>query len=220
MSRNILEIYQAYKIMPKLQIHQLRVASVAKKICDSCNLVGKNVDTSSIVKACLLHDMGNIIKFDLTYFPDFTQPEGIEYWQKIKEEYINKYGNNEHNATGKIVREINAGEKVESLLALTGFSKVLHVLNDENLEKKICNYADMRVGPYGILSVSERTEDGRKRQSSKTSVTKNISTDFDDVVKGLFELEKQIFLELEIQPDEINDLSVKNIIEELKEYEI
>ena len=89
-----------------------------------------------------------------------------------------------------------------------------------SLEQKVSNYADMRVGPYGILSVKERTDDGRMRYSRKTSETKNEKTNFDDVVNGLFELEKQIFENLKITHTDINDESIKNIFEELKNWEI
>ena len=50
--------------MPNLAMHQLRVAGVAMQICESLDT---NIDTNSVVKACLLHDMGNIIKFNLLY---------------------------------------------------------------------------------------------------------------------------------------------------------
>ena len=66
----ILEIYEKYKIMPQLQEHQLRVASVAKTICDHLLVP---VHTDHVVSVCLLHDMGNILKFDLQKFPQFGE---------------------------------------------------------------------------------------------------------------------------------------------------
>ena len=69
----ILEIYEKYKIMPQLRTHMLRVAAVGKIVCDAVNEKvkqnrGEFVNTKNVVTACLLHDMGNIIKFDLNYF--------------------------------------------------------------------------------------------------------------------------------------------------------
>jgi putative nucleotidyltransferase with HDIG domain len=72
--------------MPTLQQHTLRVAIVAVKICDSL----PNADKEIVVIACLFHDMGNIIKSGLPYFPEFIQPEGSAYWEKVKQEYIQK----------------------------------------------------------------------------------------------------------------------------------
>ncbi len=59
--KNIIQIYSQYKIMPTLQQHQLRVAGVAKQICDS---ISEPIDKEVVVDVCLVHDMGNIIKFD------------------------------------------------------------------------------------------------------------------------------------------------------------
>ena len=86
--RTVQQIYNEYRLMPTLQLHQLRVAGVAKIIADSFN---GEIDKESIVLACLFHDMGNIIKFDLKNFPEYNQPEGIEYWQKVQSEFLEKY---------------------------------------------------------------------------------------------------------------------------------
>ena len=83
--RTIQQIYSDYKIMPNLQLHQLRVASVAKIIAENFK---EKLDKESIVIACLFHDMGNIIKFNFSYFTEFLKPEGLEYWQAVKNEYI------------------------------------------------------------------------------------------------------------------------------------
>src|SRR3954452_25294278 len=98
--KKVSEIYSEYKIMPALQQHQLRVAAVAAMICDSL----PGTDKETVVIACLFHDMGNIIKSDLSYFPEFVQPEGLEYWEKVKQEYIQKYGSDENAATKEIAK--------------------------------------------------------------------------------------------------------------------
>lgn len=162
--KNILDIYSTYKIMPALQQHQLRVAAVAKQICDS---ISSTVDKNGAVIACLVHDMGNIIKFDLTYFPDFLQPEGLEYWQKVKNEFIKKYGTEEHIATKKISKEIGLSETQISYLDTVGFSQIKKAFVSHSLEQKICCYADQRVGPYGVLSIKERLIEGRKRYEGR-----------------------------------------------------
>ena len=95
------EIYAQYKIMPSLQLHQLRMAAVAKLTFCNCK---KLVNERDVILACLFHDMGNILKFDLTKFPEFTQPEGIEYWESVKDEYRKKYGTDQHVATEAVAR--------------------------------------------------------------------------------------------------------------------
>ena len=100
--RRIQDIYDKYQILPILREHQLRVAAVAKMLC--LNLK-KPVKTEQVVLACLFHDMGNIIKFDLKSFPEFYEPLGVAYWQKVKEDFIIKYGHDEHEANIAISKE-------------------------------------------------------------------------------------------------------------------
>ena len=92
------EIYAAYTIMPALQLHQLRVAAVGKMIADHFS---GTLHSNDVILACLFHDTGNIIKFDLDndVLSQLREPEGKEYWQRVKDEWIAKYGNDEHVAS-------------------------------------------------------------------------------------------------------------------------
>lgn len=209
--KKIQEIYKEYKIMPTLQVHQLRVAAVAKVITDS--FVG-NLDREGVVKACLVHDMGNIIKFDLAYFPDFFQPEGLKYWQEVKDEYISKYGSDEHGATIAIAKEVKLSENIMDCLNNIGFSKSTSNAEGDSFENKIAAYSDMRVGPHGVISMEDRIEEGHKRyQGKKHSIGSN---NFESLSNSLRVMETQIFEKVSIKPEDITDEKVKGLIEELK----
>lgn len=210
------EIYDKYKIMPTLQLHQLRVAAVGQIICEH---IQSFEHTKDVVTTCLLHDMGNIIKFDLNYFPEFVQPEGLNYWQNIKTDYITKYGNDEHNATKQIVFEITDLKQIAEYADQVGFSKLQETQKDKSLAKKICAYADMRVGPYGVISIEERLIDGRKRYEGRSD--KAVGSDkFEELANALREVEKQIFFASVIQPEDISDTVVNERIEKLRGFEI
>ena len=90
-------------------MHQLRVAAVAKLIVDNFQ---QSIDTQVVLLSCLFHDMGNIIKSELSQFPEFSEPEGVEHWQGVKEEFVSKYGENAHDANVAIAREIGVLESV------------------------------------------------------------------------------------------------------------
>lgn len=210
--QNITQIYSQYKIMPTLQQHQLRVAAAAKQICDD---ISESIDKEGVVDVCLVHDMGNIIKFDLTYFPDFVKPEGLEYWQGVKDEYIQKYGPEEHVATEMICKEIGLSDEQTEYLHAIGFSRVKKALASDSLEKKICCYADQRVGPHGVLSVQERLVDGRKRYEGRKQKVL-VSEQFEELAVALSELEKEIFSHTSIQPSDITDESIAPIIDSFK----
>lgn len=209
-------IYSKYKIMPNLREHQLRVASVAKMICDS---ISTPIDSGGVVVSCLFHDMGNIIKFDLNYFPDFLEPEGFEYWQKVKDEFIEKYGNEEHIATEKICREIGLSDTELGYLDAIGFSRIKRILESDSLEKKICLYSDQRVGPYGVISLDERLVDGRKRYEGRKDKA-IVSEQFEELAQALKELESQIFSFSKIKPESISDEKIEPNISIFADMEV
>ena len=211
--RKITDIYEEYKIMPNLQMHQLRVAAVAKQICESLDF---GIDKDIVVRVCLLHDMGNIIKSKLDYFPQFTQPEGIEYWENVKEKFIEKHGSDEHEATVKIIQELGQNENIAYLAGENRFSFMCKHKDGKDFIQKLIHYADGRVGPYGVLSFDERMNDANKRYKSSS---------FDEEERNRLvncgkDIEKQIFAHSNIKPEDINDESVAGIIEELKNFEI
>jgi len=216
--RDITDIYSEYKIMPMLAIHQIRVAAVANIVCDSLSVP---VDKDNIIKACLLHDMGNIIKFNLNHFPiQKNEPRGVDYWEQVKEEYIIKYGNNEHVASVKIAKELDMPNYVIDLVASVESALILDksIKNDNDFGKKICNYADGRVTPHNVTSIKERSDEAKKRYENHPHY-------FSEKDRFLFvsemeEIEKEIFVHSKIKPEDINDDSVQNYIDKLKTFEL
>jgi predicted HD phosphohydrolase len=208
----ITEIYQRYRIMPQLQLHQLRVAAVAQQLCESLN---QPADTAGVTQACLIHDMGNIIKFNLTYYPDTVQPEGLDYWEDVKADMIRHYGPDEHAATLAIARELGVSDTIQTYLSTIGFSHVSTALHHGSLEQQICCYADQRVAPYGVVSIAERLEDGRKRYAGRRHSTLNTGN-FDALARDLAKLERQVFAHSTIIPAGITNDSTDPFIETLR----
>ena len=117
----ISKIYEEYNIFNGLQNHMLRVAAVAQLICDS---IDQEVERDNIISACLLHDMGNIIKSKLDKFPELLEPEGLGYWTNVQNEFFEKYGRDEHHATMQIGKEVGVSEKTLMYMDLMGFPNV------------------------------------------------------------------------------------------------
>lgn len=84
---NIIEIYNKYHLPENLQMHMLRVAACSNLIMDNWN--GKEIDKEGIIRVCLLHDMGNMVKIP----EDFSNDEEFI---KIRRKYFEKYGTNDH----------------------------------------------------------------------------------------------------------------------------
>ena len=211
----ITEIYKKHKIMPNLQLHMLRVAAVAKYIADNAT---EHLDTNSIIKATLLHDMGNIIKFKLGYLPEALQPEGLGYWQGVKNEFVAKYGNDEHIATHKIAEELGLKSREMELLDAIGFAQSPQNSSHSDLEKKICAYSDYRVSPSGVTTLEVRLRDSQKRFLLNKNVTDQDR--FEELSEGMRKIEKQIFTKSKIRHENITGNTVAPIVEELKNFEI
>ena len=202
--------------MPNLRLHMYRVAGVASVICDN---ISENIDRESIIAACLLHDMGNIIKFKLDLFPTFLEPEGRDYWQNVQNEYFKKYGKDEHIATLDIAREIGVNDKVMNLLKNIGFTRAKENYESPDFDVKIAAYSDMRVEPHGVVSLEERLRDGRKR----TRIHKPNSHDeslFEEMSIYLRKIEKQIFEKTSIKADDIIDVKISDYVTKLADFEI
>lgn len=203
--------------MPNLQLHQLRVAAVTKLVCDSLDMP---VDTHAVVAAALLHDMGNIIKFDLSVFPDFCEPEGLEYWQSVKQEYLDTYGNDEHDATVAIARSVGVSDTVLRLVDGIGFSNLARVREGDWYEMKIAEYGDLRVGPHGVVPLLERLEEARGRYKKRYASEEESLRRYTMLADAGTGIEVQIFARSRITPSDITDAAVEPVIEQLKHFQV
>jgi 5'-deoxynucleotidase YfbR-like HD superfamily hydrolase len=193
---------------------------VAKLICKNLE---QPVEQHDVVLACLFHDMGNILKFDLPVFPEFTKPEGVQYWEGVKADFTKKYGPEQHAATAAIAKEISLSEPVTRYIRSIDFSKLDETLKEGTLEVKICEYADMRVGPHGLLSMEERLAEGRKRYLAH-GTAKHWMAESSDRFNSLLEaargIERDVFENATVVPGDISDVSITPLIEELWEYPV
>lgn len=209
---NIQQIYDKYHIMKNLQEHQYRVAAVGKYICDRYK---QTINAKLVITTCLIHDMGNILKFDLLRFPEFLEPEGLEYWQNVKEEFRKKYGDSEHLATERIAEELGMSNDVIEILNNMGSSKSEDTYINGSIERKVCAYVDMRVAPFGVDSFRNRMEDLRIRYANK-----NPTPPYEERYIFLSKIEDLIFADCNCKPEEITEKAVAGYIEGLRGFEV
>ncbi len=211
----ITQIYQRYQLMPGLQLHQLRVAAVAETIAGKFDQLA--IDKEAVVAACLLHDLANIIKFDLSCFPEMLKPEGLAYWQQVQQEMIRDYGHNEERATNLIIEELGVPERVRQLVQAIGFASAEENLLSSDLAKKVCAYSDMRVAPWGIVSLEDRIEDLAERYPVDQ---KNSAKTFQIFSQALRQIEQQLFNYLDLRPEDITTELESGKIDDLREFVI
>lgn len=211
----ILDIYKNYKIPPNLQEHLLHVAKIGLFICE--HWIGPKINPEQIEKACLLHDLGNIVKFDFKKYPEFLKRDEsrLDYWLEVQREVIERYGADDHEATAKMLEEIGIDREVRHVIMEKSFGNSLKTEKSDSWELKILFYSDLRVGPFGILSLKERLDEalGRLKEYKKRD-------NLDDLVKACRRIEAQIQANIDIKVSEISDKSIKVDVSEFLNLEV
>ena len=207
---NILRIYDKYHLPENLQMHMLRVAACSNLIIDNWN--GPDIDKQAIIRVCLLHDMGNMVKIQ----EDFSKDEKFI---KIRKEYFDKYGTNDHEINLEIGKQEGLTEKELTILDGKRSRKNEETLKSNSYERKICAYCDQRVAPDGVVSIKERLEDAKVRYKNKPLSVWSNEEKANHLIECSLGIEKQIMKHCKLNPEDINDESIRKYIEMLKKYE-
>ena len=208
---NIIEIYKKYHLPEHLQMHMLRVAACSNLIIDNLNEIV--IDKNSIIRASLLHDMGNMAKISDDEVED-------EKFRKIRKEYIDKYERNSHKINLIIAKEEGLNDYEIEIIDKKSSKRGEETLNSERYDVKILLYADQRVAPYGVTSLRERLEEVKKRYKNIVSSVWSNEEKANHLIDCSLGIEKQIMEHCSISPEAINDESIKKYMEKLKEYNI
>lgn len=202
---NILEIYNKYDIPPNLQEHQLTVASVAQTVCE---VQTGFLETDTVVRACLLHDMGHIIKFKLESTAPGLELDDVERWRAVQKRFIAKYGSSEHEATLAIACELGVSERMLALLDMMGFPHANSTLATGDRAAIIATYSDMRVSPTGVTTLRARLDNIRERYGSTPEGVER--------ERAYEEMENLLFRDADAGPDTITEQSITPVRDELR----
>ena len=208
---NILRIYDKYHLPENLQMHMLRVAACSNLIIDNWN--GPYIDKQAIIRVCLLHDMGNMVKIQE------NESKDIEFL-KIRKEYFDKYGTNDYEINLEIGKQEGLTEKELKILDGKRSRKNEETLKSNSYERKICAYCDQRVAPDGVVSIKERLEDAKVRYKNKPLSVWSNEEKANHLIDCSLGMEKQIMEHCILNSDDINDRTIKKYIEKLKKYDI
>ena len=200
----IKEIYSKFGITPNLAEHMITVACVGLFIKDHWK--GPEIDWKKVKKTALLHDLGNIVRFDFDKYPQFLGPEisRIDYWKEVQAETIAKYGNDDHDATEKMLQELNVSKDIANVILEKSFGNSVQVAKGDNWYAKILSYCDNRVMPKGVVTLEEMILDTKERAPKYAN-----RPDFEELCDSSREVEKQIQENLNNPVDQINKNSVK-----------
>lgn len=208
-------IYERFEVPQNLRMHMFRVAALAELLCTAWN--GPAINKTDIIAVSLVHDIGNIVKFDLeTPFGlklvSGVTVEEIEKMRKTRDYVKSRYGADDHEATQNMARELGVNERLMFIITYGG-----HSFTDPNLPNlddwdiKLHAYTDFRVGPFGIMPLGDRFEEFRTRQKARVDRgAKNWSySNLDAIIKAGVNLEKTIQANVSIPLEQINDKTVQ-----------
>lgn len=159
---NIIQIYNQYSIPKNLQLHMLRVTSIAKIITD--NWTGSAINADAVIRACLFHDIAKPMKFDLTKQLKFglSQTE-VENIKSMKRELQEKYGDDEYTVARAICKDVGCSAETIKIMENLSWRAVPMLIEKQDMESLVLLYSDMRISPYGIMTLKQRLEDLKSR---------------------------------------------------------
>lgn len=208
---NIINIYNKYHLPENLQMHMLRVAACSHLIID--NWIGSELDKNAIIRVCLLHDMGNMVKISEDFSDD-------KEFIAIRKNYFDKYGTNDHEINLEIGKNEGLSDKELTILDGKRSRKNEQTLNSDSYEIKICAYCDQRVAPDGVVDLKTRLEDAKIRYKDNPLSVWSNEEKANHLIDCALGIEKQIMDYCNILPEDINDKSIEKYIIKLREYDI
>jgi 5'-deoxynucleotidase YfbR-like HD superfamily hydrolase len=215
----IIDFYKQKKIPSNLQRHMLRVAAVGKHIAENWN---EEIDTNSIISALLLHDLGNLLKFDLSKGVSLfdNNEQNIDYWQQVKDELISTYGTkDEHRATIKMATEVTNNQRIMKLVEGIGSSNLKNTLRKNDWEQKIASYSDFRVTPSGYSTVTNRFEDIIERYKGHNHAL-SYEEKTREKMSTCLEIEKQLQQHSDINLQQLPSEKLETMVDKLKKWTI
>lgn len=194
-------LYEKYDIMPQLAEHQLRVGGIAKIITDPW--YGKQSARESVL-ACLVHDMGNIVKFK-----NLTDP----VWLEVKQIYVERYGHDPHVATKGILDEAGLNFYSQIMEEESQIYQQAQLNPDFNLLSRpalMILYCDLRVAMTGVVTLPERVKDLQDRYPDEKRIEGSWSDRLESYIQSLTTAKITTITERDVRP----------LFAQLLEYEI
>lgn len=220
----IKDIYQKYDINIELQKHHLRVAALSDIICS--NWLAKSIDRSRLITAALLHDIGNLVKFDLKNNPNLLGEDinNLGYWVKRQRQFVNRYGSEDEKATRKIIEELGLWDEIGDILEYREFIEIQKIYRSNNNERKVLEYANYRIMPNGVSSLSNRLREGweryRLRMESQGIDISEHKRQYNIRRKLCFKLEQWVESNCDRNLQSIKDKSLENKFSKLLKFSL
>jgi hypothetical protein len=210
------DVYRQFGTPKNLQQHMLTVTGLICSI--QKHWIGEDINWKNLTIAGLLHDLGNVIKFDLDKFPALLGDElpRIDFWREEQKRLVAKYGSDDHVATGEMLNELNIDPEIKEVIQTKSFGNIRNTSKLDDWLPKILQYCDLRTAPNGLMTLDERVEDIKERYDKYAG-----RPDFPEMIEAAKSIENEIAMSVDVELERI--ITAANAAkhqEKLLEYQI
>ena len=176
---------------------------MARFLAERMREAGLKVDADLAERAGLLHDLLRVCDFDSIDNSERLQQrfavEDIQVWQQVKKKYP---GLCHEEAAAELLKkdypEVAQVIRTHKYAAITGGQN-----QPKTWEQKLVYYADKRVMHDEIVTLTQRLDEAHKRNAHKYGATEQQRKRTEMIDGLIFELEKEIFQHINIEPDDV-----------------
>lgn len=196
---NMIEkFYEEWGTPLHVRTHIKQVTNVATQLANAFIKKNEIINLNLLYSAVMMHDIARVCDFHELNKDNFIEEITDEKWEKWKDLRKKCAGIHHANVARDFFKKLNYLKTAELIYAHKSrvIAEESGLLN--TLEKKIIYYSDKRVKHDEIVSLKERFRDGWERYGEYDNTqTRKL---FEDVEKRTFELEKELFEGLDIEP--------------------
>ncbi len=224
----IQQLYGRCPVPDNLAEHMLLTAAMGQIICQHWTGQASAIKPPLIITTLLLHDVANLIKFDLTAGLELTartlpldiqQHHQRNWWRKKQTQMKARYNSSAAQANLTILQQLGLNSCAELLNNHTFDQLKQLLLQDNKWQKKIIHYCDLRFTPQGLSSVKTRVLDLKNRYQAQDNTWKN-KTIFEQRQQAALKLEQQLNAQTSNELPAIKPSTIKQQAIQLASYPI
>jgi|GEM_PF-1179117 len=159
------KLYDFCYLHPLLVDHLWRVTSLAAKLLE--NWTGPKLSHQILLECMLLHDLGNLVKFDLSSSaPSYLMSQvELPFYRELQKTWRDKFGQDADVASSLIIADLPLKNSAVITQLITGHAAgtLTSTVESHNWLQKLCDYTDFRIGPFGLVTLTERFSDLKNR---------------------------------------------------------
>lgn len=160
------DIYDVLGLPRGLRLHHARTVALLQLISRSTD--GTTAEAAREAELAMsVHDVGNLVKM-----PESDQlalrmlqesEESLERWRLATRVARARYGSDDHIATQTMLSELGIRDDLRKLVARKSSKNLPSVISRKIGVELLALYADMRVGPFGVVTIEERHHEASAR---------------------------------------------------------